>query len=184
MTVPVPPFTPPATPPPSGVETVPWRGDRIHVARISDGQAGDGRRDIVRHPGGSVILPLLDDTTIVMIRNRRVAVGEVLWELPAGTRGPDEDPRTVAARELEEETGYRAAILESFGWFYTTPGFTDERLDVFIARDLTLVGQHLDPGESIEVVPTPAIDVAAMIEDGRIRDAKTIAVVLRWLATR
>ncbi|MFK7959302.1 MAG: NUDIX hydrolase [Phycisphaerales bacterium] len=154
------------------------------MATVPADRAGGSPRDIVRHPGGSVILPLMSDDQIVMIRNRRVAVDDVLWELPAGTRGPGEDPAAVAARELEEETGYRAARIEPFGWFFTTPGFTDERLDAYIARDLTHVGQHLDPGESIDVHVCSATSVVEMIDDGRIRDAKTIAVVLRWMAAR
>lgn len=159
-----------------------WRGSRITIDLVPV-VAADGStvlREIVRHPGGAVILPRLDDGRIVLIRNHRVAVGETLWELPAGTRGPGEDLLDVARRELEEETGYRAERLAPFGSFFTTPGFTDERIDAFLADGLSAGPQHLDDGESIEVAPRSLDEVLAMIDDGRIRDAKTIVVVLRW----
>lgn len=159
----------------------PWTGRRIGVELVDRAGGSDAPpREIVRHPGGSVVLPIDDDSRILLIRNHRVAVRDALLELPAGTRGDGEDPAEVAARELAEETGFAAGRLEPFGWFWTTPGFTDERLHAFIAHDLEFVGQRLDPGEEIEVVPASVDDVLAMIDDGRIVDAKTIAVVLRW----
>ena len=166
-----------------------WTGRRIAVDHVTDAEAAgpDGRaveREIVRHPGGAVILPRLDDGRLVLIRNRRISVGESLWELPAGTRGPGEDLAEVARRELQEETGYRAARIEPFGWFLTTPGFTDERIDAFLAEGLVPGPQRLDAGEWIQVEPLPLEEVLSMIDDGRICDAKTIAVVLRWWRLR
>jgi ADP-ribose pyrophosphatase len=137
-------------------------------------------RDVVRHPGAVLIIPVLDRERIVLIRNERVAVNETLWELPAGTLEAGEDPCRCAGRELEEETGYRAARIEAFGQFYTSPGFADELMHVFIGRDLEHVGQRLEPHEKIDVEVVTLQEVHAMIDDGRIRDGKTIAGVLMW----
>ncbi|HOW19573.1 MAG TPA: NUDIX hydrolase [Phycisphaerae bacterium] len=137
-------------------------------------------REIVVHPGAVVVLPVLTDTDIVMIRNYRYAIERELIELPAGTLEPGEDPAACAARELEEETGYRAGRIEPLGEFYTTPGITDELMRCFVAHDLRKTSQRLDTGERIrpEVVPfEQAID---WIRQGTIVDGKTIAVLLRY----
>ena len=177
---------PPPTPPASRRV---WAGRRIAVDLVPEPGAidADGRplpRELVRHPGGAVILPRLDDGRLVLIRNRRLSVGQWLWELPAGTRGPGEDLAEVARRELEEETGFRARRIEAFGCLHTTPGFTDERIDAFLAEGLEPGPQRLDAGESIQVEPRPVETVLAMIDDGRITDAKTVALVLRWWRLR
>ena len=130
-------------------------------------------RHVVRHPGAVVILPLLDDR-VVLIRNQRHALGESLWEFPAGTMEPPEPPETCAARELVEETGYHAATIEPLTRFYTTPGMTDERMHAFIARGLEVRAQALEPDERITVHPTPIPQVWGMIDEGLIADAKTL----------
>ena len=137
-------------------------------------------RDIVRHPGAVLVVPLLDRHRLVMIRNYRVAVDQQLWELPAGTLEPDEEPRHAASRELAEETGYRPERLRKLGEFYTSPGFCDELMHVFVAEDLQFMGQRLDPGEQIEVETVARHDALTMIDDGRIRDGKTIAGLMMW----
>jgi ADP-ribose diphosphatase len=137
-------------------------------------------REIVVHPGAVIVLPMLTDTSIVMIHNYRYAIERELLELPAGTLEPGEDPAACAARELEEETGYRANRLEILGEFYTSPGITNELMRCFVAHDLKETSQRLDSGERIrpEVVPlTQAID---WIHQGRIVDGKTIALLLRY----
>jgi ADP-ribose pyrophosphatase len=144
----------------------------------------DGRavvREVVHHPGAVVVVPRLDDQRLVLVRNERVAVGERLLELPAGTLEPGEDPQAAAGRELAEETGYRAGRIRPLGEFYTSPGFCDELLRVFVAEELSPVGQNLDAGERIEVEVIARSDVMAMIADGRIRDAKTMAALLMWI---
>ncbi len=143
---------------------------------------GDERiYEFIAHPGAVVVLPLLGDGGCVLIRNDRPAVGRELWELPAGTLDkPGEEPEVAAARELEEEAGYRAGRLERLCEFYTSPGILDECITAYVATDLTKTRQNLDPTERIEVEPTEMREALAMVRDGRIVDAKTILVLLRW----
>lgn len=137
-------------------------------------------REIVVHPGAVLILPLLDDDRIVMIHNYRYAVERELLELPAGTIERGEPPETCAARELEEETGYRAASIESIGRFYTTPGFTDELMWCYVARGLTRTQQDLDAGENIRPEIVRWADAIEWVRDGTIVDGKTIAALLHY----
>ncbi|MDB4977487.1 MAG: hypothetical protein JWN48_5828 [Myxococcaceae bacterium] len=141
----------------------------------------DGRvevRDMVVHPGSVVLLPILDDGRLVLIRNRRFAVERTLLELCAGTLEPGEDPSTCAARELEEETGYRARELTPLLSFYPSPGVSNERMHVFVARGLVATAQKLDQSEQIVVELLTPADVLARIRSLEIEDAKTIAAVL------
>jgi ADP-ribose pyrophosphatase len=134
-------------------------------------------REIVVHPGAVAILPVRVDGSIVMIHNFRHAVEQELLELPAGTLQPGEAPVDCAARELEEETGFRADTLDPLCEFYTTPGITDERMHVFVARGLTPTAQKLERGEQIRVEVMPDARVREMLRAGRIRDGKTIAAL-------
>ncbi|MCA9668301.1 MAG: NUDIX hydrolase [Myxococcales bacterium] len=158
------------------------RGAKFDVERVTVA-AHDGstrERELVVHPGSVVILPMLDDERLVLIRNHRYAVGRELWELPAGTLEPGEDPAPCAARELEEETGYRAAHIEALMQFLPVPGWCTERMFAYVARGLTPVGQKLEATEQI-VAETRAFDEAiTMVRDGVIEDAKTIAVLLYY----
>jgi ADP-ribose pyrophosphatase len=141
----------------------------------------DGRRElreVVIHPGSVVLLPLLADGRIVMIRNHRFAVERTLLELPAGTREANEAPELCAARELEEETGYRAGALREVIGFFPAPGSSTERMQLFIAEDLTKCAQNLDQTEQIEVVPMALDEALEHIRDNRIEDAKSIASLL------
>lgn len=137
-------------------------------------------KETVEHPGAVVILPLLDDGRVCLIRNRRVAVGETLIEIPAGTLEPGEDPALAAVRELEEETGYRAARWEKLLEFFVSPGILNERMHLFAARDLIPGDQALDAGEQIEPLLVPWDNAMALLRGGEIRDAKTIIALLWW----
>jgi ADP-ribose pyrophosphatase len=141
-------------------------------------------REVVRHPGAVLIVPRLDGDRLALVRNYRVAVMQRLWELPAGTLEPGEPPEIAAARELEEETGYRAARIEHLGDFYTSPGFCDELMRVYTAEKLEFVGQRLEPHEDIEVGVVTVDEALAMIDDGRIIDGKTIAALYLWMRRR
>ncbi len=136
------------------------------------------QREVVRHPGAVVIVPVLDSGEVVLIRNHRIAIGKALWECPAGTLEPPEHPDQCAHRELIEETGYRAATMRPLGWFYTTPGFTDEKMHAFVARRLSEVGQQLEEDENITVEPVPARRAIEMIEQGELTDAKSMLSLL------
>lgn len=136
------------------------------------------RHEIVSHPGAVVILPFLDENTILLIKTYRVSVNEEIYELPAGTLEKDEPILTTAHRELLEETGYRAKSMEKVLDFYSTPGFTNEILHAFIAKDLTFAGQQLEDSEQIEVFPTPFSKALEMVRSGQIKDAKSILLLL------
>ncbi|MFS8664871.1 MAG: NUDIX hydrolase, partial [Limnochordales bacterium] len=135
---------------------------------------------LLPHPGAVVILAERDGR-FALVRQLRPAVDEHLWELPAGTRQPGEDPTVTAQRELAEETGLRAATWELLGVFYPAPGYSTEIMYLYWARDLTAGEPHPDDGEDIETVAwfSPA-ELAAMVRDGRLRDGKTIAALYYW----
>ncbi len=139
-------------------------------------------RQVIRHPGAVVILPILETTgnprRVVFIRNRRVAVGKQLLELPAGTLEPGEDPALTAARELEEETGYAAQEIIPLGRFYTTPGMTDELMHAYAATGLREVGQRLEADEEIEVELLDEHEAIAAANNGRLEDGKSMLAVL------
>ncbi len=130
--------------------------------------------EVVRHPGAAAIVPLKDEETVILIRQYRLAAGGYIFEIPAGKLHPEEDPAHCATRELEEEIGYRAGRLNKIATFFTAPGFTDEVMHLYVARDLTRGVQALDGDEVLEVVEMPLEKAMAHIQDGTIRDAKTI----------
>jgi ADP-ribose pyrophosphatase len=140
----------------------------------------DKTREIVRHPGACVIVPLLDDGRVCLIRNFRIAVDETLIELPAGTLEPPELPAKTAERELIEETGYRAAKIELLQAFYASPGFLDEKMHLYLATGLTAGESALEEGEEIENLLVPFEQAVEMVFRGEIQDAKTI-VGLLWV---
>lgn len=152
----------------------------VEVMRLTLPDGSTVQRDVVRHPGAVVILPITQDRQIIFIRNQRVAVNERLLELPAGKLESDESAESAAHRELIEETGYRAQSIVPLGEFYSSPGFTDERMHAFAASGLQSAGQQLEPGEDIEVEMHDIDAVAAMIRNGVIRDGKTIAAIALW----
>jgi ADP-ribose pyrophosphatase len=167
------------------------RERRLHTHRVYTGRAvsldvdrvglPDGRettREVVRHPGSVVIVPVLPEGRLLLIRQFRYAVGEILWELPAGTLDRTaESAEACAHRELEEETGYRAGRLLPLGEFFTAPGFTDERMHVFHAEDLRPAEQQLESDELIEVFPLSWEEVQEKVRAGEIRDGKTLAAL-------
>jgi len=154
---------------------------RVARLRFDGPDGGEIVRDVVEHPGAAVILPLLDDGRVVLIRNVRRTVGKVLWELPAGTLEPDELPEACAAREVEEETGYRAGTIAPLTEFFASPGILNERMYGFLATDLEQTTQSLDHDEEIEAFPIPQWQVRDMLKDQHIEDAKTITLLLYWM---
>jgi ADP-ribose pyrophosphatase len=130
--------------------------------------------EILRHPGASAVVPLKEDGSVVLIRQLRHAVGGFIYEIPAGKLDPQEDPKDCAARELEEEAGYRAGSLELLTSIWTAPGFTDEVIHIYLGTHLEVGKQNLDQDEILEIVEWPLEEAMAKILDGTIRDAKTI----------
>jgi ADP-ribose pyrophosphatase len=137
-------------------------------------------RDIIRHPGACVVLPLLDDGRVCLIRNWRFAVSQTLLELPAGTLEPPEPPEVTAERELIEETGYRAKQIQFLHAFFLSPGILDEKMHLYLATGLTAGETAREEGEEIENWLVPWDDAVAMIFRREIQDAKTI-VGLLWV---
>jgi len=134
---------------------------------------------VVHHPGSCAAVPL-QGTEVILVQQFRDAVGRTLLEIPAGTRDREgEDVADCAAREVLEETGYRVLDIEPLGWIYNSPGYLDERVDLFLA-EVERVGQ---PEEEIEVVRMPLTDAVTAVRDGRITDAKS-AVGLLLASTR
>lgn len=136
------------------------------------------QREVVKHPGAVVVVAITAKHELVLIRNYRIAVGERLVECCAGTLGPPEPPSVCAKRELIEETGYRAAKISPLGWFYTTPGLTNEKMYAFAATGLTHVGQKLEEDESIDVEIVPVAEALDMVYSGKMRDAKSMLAIL------
>jgi len=158
-----------------------FEGKRFHVERLTTQRAGKSVvRDVVRHPGAVTIVPMVDADHVCLISNFRVAAAQTLIELPAGTLDPGEDPLTTATRELEEETGFRAAHWEKLAEFYLSPGILDENMRLFVATQLTPGDPHRESGEEIENLITPFSDALQMIKDGKIRDAKSIVGLLMY----
>jgi ADP-ribose pyrophosphatase len=137
-------------------------------------------REIIRHPGACVIVPLLDDGRVCLIRNYRIAASQTLIELPAGTLEPPEPPHIAAERELIEETGYRAAKIEFLHAFFLSPGILDEKMHLYLATGLTAGETAREEGEEIENWLVPWTEAVGMVFDGQIQDAKTI-VGLLWV---
>lgn len=164
--------------------TRPWTGRRIRV-RVDEVERADGHRttrEIVEHPGAVAILAW-DGERLAMVRQWRHATSEVLLEIPAGTLEPDEPPIETARRELAEEVDLAAATWVEGPRFFTAPGFCDELMHLYLATDLTHVDGESDEDEVLEPSRITLRDALAAIDDGRIRDAKTM-VGIGWLARR
>ena len=154
----------------------------IDTVRFPDGSTGE--LEMIRHSGASAVLPILSDPTaddpqILLIRQYRYAAGGLMLEVPAGRPDrPGEPWEDVARRELEEETGLIAGTLTPLTTIYTTPGFTDERIHLFMATDLTTGAQSLDHDEFLEPVRMLLSEALEGVRDGLITDGKTICTLL------
>lgn len=145
---------------------------RVDTVKLPDGKTAD--REIVEHSGGVTIIPVTDGGEIILVKQFRKAADQVLLELPAGKLEPGEEPENCADRELEEETGYRAQKLEKLFSFYTTPGYSDEILHLYLADELVESSTSLDDGEFIEIKKIKEDEIDSYINQGKIKDAKTI----------
>jgi ADP-ribose pyrophosphatase len=144
------------------------------------------RRDLIRHPGSVVIMALDEsraEARVLLIQQYRYAAGDAIWEFPAGRIDPGDTPLTGAKRELAEETGYRAREWKRALFFYSSPGFLDETMSVFLARDLIKGEASPEEDEFITAKLIPVSKAIKMVLEGEIQDAKTIAGVL-WIAQK
>src|SRR3954468_11452289 len=152
---------------------------RKDQVRLPDG--GTAQREYVQHPGAVIIIPMLDADTVLMERQFRYAVGKHFYELPAGKIERGEEPLATAQRELIEECGYTAASWRHLATLHPCVGYSDERFELYLARDLTHVGRALDEGEFLDVIPMTIDEIRSAVIDGRITDVKVVAG-LAWLA--
>jgi ADP-ribose pyrophosphatase len=157
-----------------------YRGRIVHLT-VEDVTLPNGHTtplEIVRHPGAAAVAALDEQGRVTLLRQYRHAAGGYLWEVPAGKLDPGESPAACAARELEEEAGLAATRLEELGSIVTCPGFCDEVIHLFLATGLSRVPTRLGADEVIDSVTTiPLREALAMIRDGTIHDAKTIAAL-------
>jgi len=141
-------------------------------------------REVVRHRGSVAALPVTEDGSVILVRQFRYAVGEALWELPAGRLDGGESPEAGVQRELREEIGQRAGRLEKIAFFYTTPGFCDEAMHLFRATGLVPDQAAADDDERIEIATFTLDQAGAMIASGALREGKTLVAVLLELDRR
>jgi ADP-ribose pyrophosphatase len=156
----------------------------IHEMKVCDSTGNVRTREVVRHPGAVVLLPILETDQIVMIENHRHSVGQTLLELPAGTIEIGEPPESTAYRELIEETGYHADNLEKVHEFYSCPGICDELMHLYFATGLTAGEPDREATEQIENRIVAADQILTLIREGQIRDAKTLVGLYAFLSRR
>jgi ADP-ribose pyrophosphatase len=153
----------------------------IDTVRFPDGSVGE--LEMIRHPGAAAVVPFLsdpagDDPQILLLKQYRYAAEGFLYEVPAGRLDPGEEPITCARRELTEETGCEAERIEHLYTFYTTPGFTDERIHAFMAVGLTRGESRHETDEFITVETMTLSHALGLIEKGEVKDAKTALSIL------
>ena len=157
-------------------------GALVHV-RVDDVRLPTGRvttREVVEHPGSVAIVGVTSDGNVLLLRQSHHAIGRTLLGVPAGTLEPGETPEACARRELTEETGYRAGRLTELASYYTSPGYTDERMTIFHAADCEPAGGEIDPDELIRLTPVPLADASRLLAPGpeQLEDAKTLIGLL------
>jgi ADP-ribose pyrophosphatase len=158
-----------------------FRGRTIHVdvdrVRLPNGREMD--MELVHHRGAAAVVPVLDDGTVLLVRQYRYATGGWLLEIPAGKLDDGESPEACARRETEEETGFRPGALQPLGWIWTTPAFADERIWLYLATDLTPSRQSLDRHEVLSVQRISFDDAVEHAARGEIHDCKSAYALLR-----
>ena len=169
------------------------RGEALESSQVFDGKVLDLRvervrlpngveaeLEVIRHQGAAAVVPVTAEGNVVLVRQYRHATGDYLLEVPAGKLDEGtEDPELCVRRELEEETGYRAATVRSLGWIWTTPGFSDEKIWLFLATELSVGRQNLEADEVLDVIEMPIEEARTQALNGRITDSKSICALLR-----
>ena len=152
---------------------------KLSVDRVELPNGSVTELEIIRHQGAAAIVPLTGDGEVLLVRQYRYATGGWLLEVPAGKLDPGEGPEVCAVRETEEEVGFRPGRLEALGWIWTTPGFTDEKIWLYLARDLIEGQQDLQGDEVLNVERVPLEEAVAMAHRGEICDGKSVCALLR-----
>ena len=161
-----------------------WVGPSWRL-RVQEVTRPDGRveeQGYLEHPGAVVLVPLRDESEILMLRQYRPTIGQAILELPAGTRGWEESWLTCAQRELREETGYRAATFTPLGQVWPAPGYSTEVMALYLATGLSLAPLSADFDEIIELQPLPLTELVTMARDGYLQDGKSVIGILRAAA--
>lgn len=150
---------------------------RVDTVELPDKKYG--KREIVEHPGAVAIIPITDNGEIILVKQYRKAIEKELLEIPAGKLEIDEEPKTCAIRELKEETGITANQIEFLFEFYTSPGFSNEKIYLFIAKNLNYGEPAFDEDEYIDIITIKLEKLISMVNNGLISDSKTIIGILK-----
>jgi len=162
------------------VTDVVYSGKVISVVKTYESEKPSAYFEMVRHPGSAAVVAVTQEGRLLLVNQYREAIGDYVLEIPAGKLESGEAAKDCAHRELEEETGHRARCLEKLCEFFVTPGYSNEKIQVFAATDLERSESKLDDDEVLSLVEVGLADALTMIDDGRIRDAKTIAGILQF----
>lgn len=158
-----------------------YQGKVIHVqldtVLLPNGH--QSKRELVLHHGGVAVVAVDENRRIPMVRQYRKAMEELVLEIPAGKLEPGEDPQACGLRELQEETGLTANSVVHLGEYYPTPGYCGEKINIYLARELSSAGQALDPDEFLDVVYYDLDEVFQMVMHGEIHDAKTAIGIMK-----
>ncbi len=161
-------------------ETI-FDGKVVHLERwqVSLPNGETTEREVIKHIGAAAVVPIDSEGNITLVRQHRVAIDEMTWEIPAGKLdAPDEDPLVCARRELEEETGLNADNWQLLSRVVTTPGFCTERISIYLATGLSQHGAHTDPDEFVRVKTMPFADAVNEVLQGKLYDQKTALGIL------
>ena len=151
----------------------------LSVDRVEMPNGKTTELEVIRHPGAAAMVPLADSDEVLLVRQYRYATGGWLLEVPAGKLDRGEDPEACAVRELEEEVGMKPAKVIPLGWIWTTPGFTDEKIWLYLCRDLRPAQQDLQDDEVLTVESRSLEEVIEMVRQGEICDSKSICALLQ-----
>ncbi len=157
-----------------------FRGRVLHLTleRVRMPNGRETELEVVHHPGAVAMVPLTADGDVVLVRQYRHAAGGWLLEVPAGKLDPGEAPEACVRRETEEEIGQKPGRVEKLGWIWTTPGFADEKIHLYLATELRPAAQRLQADEVLEVERLPFAEAMTLVRSGEIHDAKSVCALL------
>jgi len=164
------------------ISSTPIYDGRVVKVRVEDVEMPDGtlaKRELIAHSGGVGVIAVNDNREVYMVNQYRIAARSMMLEIPAGKLEYGEDPLEAGKRELIEETGYEANKFVHLGEYYATPGYCEEKLNIYLATELEFVGQNLDEGEFLDVKTYSLDELYEMVMDNKIYDAKTAIAILK-----